>query len=165
MEYRDLPREAGEMETLLAFLRWQRDTLARKCSGLSDEQLRTRSVPPSNLSLLGLVRHMADVERGWIGITLGGLELDYLFGSEAEPDVDFEDAATAYGGESLRLWEGECRRADGILAGLDLDRVAHQQTGPDVTTRWVLVHMVEEYSRHNGHADLLRERIDGAVGY
>ena len=165
MEYQDIPREAEEKETLLAFLRWQRDTLERKCSGLSGEQLRSKSAPPSNLSLLGLVRHMADVERGWFAKTLGGVDVGYLYGSEEKPDSDFEDAAAADVGEAFTQWGEECQRADGILAGLALDSVGHQETGRPVSTRWVLVHMVEEYSRHNGHADLLRERIDGAVGY
>ncbi|HVA20649.1 MAG TPA: DinB family protein [Candidatus Micrarchaeia archaeon] len=165
MEYQEIPREAGEQETLLAFLRWQRDTLARKCSGLSDEQLRARSVPPSTLSLLGLVRHMADVERGWFARTLGGLDVPYRYGSDETPDRDFEGAVTADVAEAFSTWEEECRRSDGILSGLALDAVARQETGRALTTRWALVHMVEEYSRHNGHADLLRERIDGAVGY
>lgn len=165
MEYQDIPREGGEKETLLAFLRWQRDTLARKCAGLSDEELRRRSAPPSNLSLLGLVRHLADVERGWLVKTLGGVGVGYLYGSDAEPDADFEEADHADVPEAFTTWENECRHGDEIVARLQLDHVAHQESGRAVSTRWVLVHLVEEYSRHNGHADLIRERIDGAVGY
>jgi uncharacterized damage-inducible protein DinB len=165
MEYQDIPREANEKDTLLGFLVWQRDTLARKCAGLSDEQLWTRSAPPSKLSLLGLVRHMTDVERGWLVRTLGGVEIDDLYGSDDRPDADFEDARPSNVANAFTQWRDECRRGDEIVAGLDLDSVRYQQTGRAVTTRWVLVHMVEEYSRHNGHADLLRERIDGAVGY
>ncbi|HUY96275.1 MAG TPA: DinB family protein [Verrucomicrobiae bacterium] len=165
MEYQDVPREAAEKDTLLAFLRWQRDTLARKCSGLSPEQLRQRSAPPSTLSLLGLVRHMTDVERGWFARTLGGVDVPFRYGSDEKPDADVDEAATADVAEAFAHWEDECHRADAILAGLAMDSVGQQKTGGVVSARWVLVHMVEEYSRHNGHADLLRERIDGAVGY
>lgn len=165
MEYQDLPRAGDELATLTAFLAWQRDTLAQKCAGLSAEQLRLRSAPPSTLSLLGLVRHMADVERGWFTQTLAGEDVPAIYSSEADPDGEFDNVDTADVDQAFAAWRDECRRSDEIVAARELDSVGQHRTGRTVAMRWILVHMIEEYSRHNGHADLLRERIDGATGY
>jgi uncharacterized damage-inducible protein DinB len=165
VEYDEIPRTAGERETLLAFLRWQRDTLERKCAGLSSEQLRLRSAEPSSLSLMGLLRHVTDDERGWFRRTLAGEDIDDVYGRETEEDVDFNDIAAADGESTRRAWREECARADEAIAAHQLDDVVRQRSGREVSLRWILEHMVEEYSRHNGHADLLRERIDGATGY
>jgi uncharacterized damage-inducible protein DinB len=118
----DPPAQDHERATITAFLRWQRDTLELKCSGLDAADLARRSVEVSTLSLLGLVRHMADVERGWFRRVMAGQDAPPHFSSRDDPG-----------------------------------------RGP-VSLRWVLLHMVEEYARHNGHADLLRQAIDGAVG-
>jgi uncharacterized damage-inducible protein DinB len=164
-EYIDLPRVADERTTLLAFLEWQRTTLARKCEGLTPEQLRERCAPPSTLSLLGLVRHLADVERGWFRRTLALEDVGDRFATEANPDADFDDVDSADVDEAFAAWRSECDDADRILATRGLDDTGRQRTGRVVSLRWILMHMIEEYSRHNGHADLLRQRIDGATGY
>lgn len=165
MEYDEIPRNGDERSTLLAFLAWQRATLARKCEGLDADQLRLRSAEPSTLSLLGLVRHMADVERGWFRSTLAGEEIDDRYSSDDDIDGDFDNVATADVEEAFASWHEECAHADEIISRRALDATGHQRTGREVSMRWILEHMVEEYSRHNGHADLLRERIDGATGY
>ena len=165
MQYDEIPRNDDERSTLLAFLEWQRETLARKCEGLGAEQLRTRSAPPSTLSLLGLVRHMADVERGWFRCTLAGEDLPEIYSSEEDVDGDFDNVDTADVDEAFATWRDECARADDIVSRRALEATGFQRTGREVSMRWILNHMIEEYSRHNGHADLLRERIDGATGY
>jgi len=165
IEYSDLPRDADERTTLTAFLDWQRATLAKKCDGLPPDKLRLRSAPPSTLSLLGLVRHMADVERGWFRRTLAMEDVGSLYSSDSNPDGDFDDVDTADADEAFATWQAECELARQIVAARQLDDTGRQRSGKEISLRWILVHMVEEYSRHNGHADLLRQRIDGAVGY
>ena len=161
--YQEIPRNGDERSTLLAFLVWQRATLARKCEGLEPDQLRIRSAEPSSLSLLGLVRHMADVERGWFRSTLAGEDLQERYSSEDDRDGEFDNVDTADVDEAFAAWREECARADEIISRRALDATGHQRTGREVSMRWILIHMIEEYSRHNGHADLLRERIDGAT--
>jgi uncharacterized damage-inducible protein DinB len=146
-----------------AWLEFHRATLALKCSGLSDAQLRERSVPPSKMSLLGLVRHMADVERNWFRRVLSGEDAPGLFWTDANPDGDFDDVDTASRDEAFAHWEAECANARAVAAGMGLDDTGIRR-GEPCSLRWVLVHMIEEYARHNGHADLLRERIDGVTG-
>ena len=165
MQYAELPRAATEKETLIAFLQWQRATLRRKCDGLTDEQLRTRSAPPAKLSLLGLVRHLADVEREWIRVILNGEPPEYRFFSDDDPDGGFDHLDSANVAENFAAWREECAIADRIIESHSLDDQGTTAAGRRFSLRWMLVHLVEEYSRHNGHADLLRERIDGATGY
>jgi len=165
VEYLDLPRNADERTTLIAFLEWQRATLGRKCDGLTAEQLRERCAAPSTLSLLGLVRHLAEVERGWFRRTLALEDVEHLYSSEADPDGDFNNVDGADVEEAFNIWHAECEQARQIIAMRSLNDTGRQRTGQIVSLRWILVHMIEEYSRHNGHADLLRERVDGAVGY
>jgi uncharacterized damage-inducible protein DinB len=165
MEYDDIPRNDDERSTLLAFLEWQRETLARKCAGLEPTQLRIRSAEPSTLSLLGLVRHMADVERGWFRRTLAGEEVDARYSNDADEDGDFDNVDSADVDEAFASWHEECGRADEIISRRALEATGHHRTGREVSMRWILNHMIEEYSRHNGHADLIRQRIDGATGY
>jgi uncharacterized damage-inducible protein DinB len=117
------------------------------------------------LSLLGLVRHLADVERGWFRRTLAQEEAPDLFASRADPDGDFNNIDEADPEEAFSAWYEECERARQIVAVRSLDDTGRQKSGSLVSLRWILVHMIEEYSRHNGHADLLRQRIDGATGY
>ncbi|HEV8557816.1 MAG TPA: DinB family protein [Actinophytocola sp.] len=165
IERTEAPQEADERTTLLGFLDFQRDTLAWKCSGLDHDQLRTRAVPPSTLSLLGLVRHMSDVERGWFRRTLAGEDAPARYWSTDDPDSDFDNVDTADVDESFALWHAECDRARELVAATpSLDVTGTQRDGNKVSLRWILVHMIEEYARHNGHADLLRERLDGATG-
>jgi uncharacterized damage-inducible protein DinB len=162
----DPPFIADERPMLEAWLEYHRATLAMKCDGLSTEQLRQRAVPPSSLSLLGLVRHMAEVERGWFRRTLNGEEAGQLYCSEADPDGDFDHVDDAEPAEAFAAWRAECDHARELLAAApSLDATgARQRRGEPVSLRWILVHMIEEYARHNGHADFLRERIDGSVG-
>jgi uncharacterized damage-inducible protein DinB len=156
-----------ERETLVGFLRWQRDTLAVKCAGLDAEQLARRSVEPSGLSLLGLVRHMAKVERIWFRGVMAGLDATPLFADRV--DADFDDATDdpTQVDEAFALWQEEIAFADRFVTqapDLDLESAVARRGVGVVSLRWVLLHMIEEYARHLGHADLLRERIDGAVG-
>jgi hypothetical protein len=152
---------------MLGFLRWQRETLELKCSGLRPADLARRSVEPSKLSLLGLVRHLADVERGWFRRVMAGQDARPHFYSAADPDGDFDGAAPdpEVVAEAWNVWRAEVAFADRFVAEApDLDVVGNDRWRGPVSLRWVLAHMVEEYARHNGHADLLRERIDGRVG-
>ena len=166
LEYDDIPRTADERTTLLSFLAWQRETVERKCAGLTDEQLRLRSAPPSTLSLLGLVRHLADVERGWLRRTLGGdTTLPVRFSTDDDPDGDFDNVDSADVHETFAAWREERDLGDRVIEQHQLDDIVRHRTGREVSMRWILTHLIEEYSRHNGHADLLRERIDGATGY
>ena len=165
MEYDEIPRNDDERSTLLGFLDWQRLTLARKCEGLDPDQLRIRSAEPSTLSLLGLVRHMADVELGWFRRTLAGEDAAYHYSTDDDVDGEFDNVDTADVAEAFETWRSECTRADEIISRRALDATGKQSSGREVSMRWILNHMIEEYSRHNGHADILRERIDGATGY
>jgi uncharacterized damage-inducible protein DinB len=160
----DPPYVAGERAMLESWLEYHRATLAWKCEGLDDAQLRERAVPPSPLSLLGLVRHMADVERNWFRRVLGGEDVPGIYWTDDDPDGDFNDVDTAEVQEAFATWRSECEHARRNAAAADSLDVTGQRRGEAVTLRWILVHMVEEYARHNGHADFLRERIDGAVG-
>lgn len=154
----------GDERTMLAgFLRTQRETLVAKCAGL-DGELAARAVPPSTLSLLGLVRHLADVERRWFRQVLAGEDAPPRFSSPANPDGDFDDASPTGADEAWAAWRTEVAFADELAARLPLDATGRDVWRGEVSLRWVLIHMVEEYARHNGHADLLRERIDGRVG-
>ncbi|PRX43057.1 putative damage-inducible protein DinB [Nonomuraea fuscirosea] len=158
------PPLTGDERTVLGnWLEWHRATLAFKCAGLSDEQLRVRSAPPSSLSLLGLVRHMAHVEQSWFRRVLDGEDLPKLWDKDRDNDADFNDVDTASVKEAFEVWQEEIERARAISAAKSLDAVG-DRNGRECSHRYVLVHVIEEYARHNGHADLLRERIDGATG-
>jgi uncharacterized damage-inducible protein DinB len=165
------PREGGaslgdERATLSEFLRGQRLTLQIKCEGLDAEQLARRSVEPSTLSLLGLVRHMADVERKWFRQRFAGQGVPTRYQSDAEPDGDFDGAVPdqAVVDEAWAAWHDEVAFAEQFARDTDLSFVGRDGAGQPISLRELLVHMIEEYARHNGHADLLRERIDGRVG-
>jgi hypothetical protein len=153
----------GERDTLVGYLRDQRLTLELKCSGLDAEQLARRSVEPSNLSLLGLVRHMAGVEQVWFRLRMAGEDGERLYRTEADRDLDFTGAVAdpAVVAESFATWRAEMAFAD-AYTGAQPD-LGHTGKSGDAL-REVLIHMIEEYARHNGHADLLRERIDGRKG-
>ncbi|KAB8182733.1 DinB family protein [Microbispora catharanthi] len=162
----DPPVVAGERAMLRAWLDWHRETLAVKCEGLTEEQLRLRSVPPSSMSLLGLVRHMADVERSWFRRRLNGEDLGGIYYSDDDPDGEFDNVDTASAEEAFATWHAEiehARAAEEACADLDAMTKTDRQ-GVHYSLRWIMCHMIEEYARHNGHADLLRERIDGATG-
>ncbi|MBA2558662.1 MAG: DinB family protein [Propionibacteriales bacterium] len=171
METDSDPREGGpslgdERETLVEFLRCQRLTLQLKCEGLEAEPLARRAVEPSTMSLLGLLRHMAEVERGWFRRRFAGEDVPKRYQSEADPDGDFNGAVAeqAVVEEAWAAWREEVAFAQQFVRDTDLGSVGHDSEGNPVSLRELMVHMVEEYARHNGHADLLRERIDGRIG-
>lgn len=170
IERTDTPRVAGEREMLTAWLDWQRATLAGKCEGLSDDQLRERAVPPSTLSLLGLIRHMAEVERNWFRPVLGGEPTHMIWPAgqdwtDKNWDAAFDEVDKADVGEAFGAWRAECEGSRALTSAAESLDVTGVRRGGRYSLRWVLVHMIEEYARHNGHADLLRERIDGQTGY
>jgi uncharacterized damage-inducible protein DinB len=165
MERPEPPYEADERTMLVSFLDYQRATLAWKCENLTDAQLRERAVPPSTMSLLGLVRHMADVERSWFRRTLIGEDAPPHFWTDASPDGDFDHVDEANVADSFALWHREIEVArQNIAATESLDVTGTNRHGDKISLRWMLTHMIEEYARHNGHADLFRERLDGATG-
>lgn len=160
----DPPLAADERDMLCAWLDYHRATLQNKCAGLTPEQLATASCPPSNLTLLGLLRHLTDVERGWFARG-AGRDAPPIYYSDADPegDVEFGDVPDDDGVRTtFERWRDECDTSRSVVAALDsLDGTA---SGEHHTWRWIVVHMIEEYARHNGHADLIREAIDGATG-
>lgn len=154
---------ADERTILTGFLQYQRETLAMKCAGLTTEQLKQRCVPPSAMSLLGLVRHMAEVERVWFRIRLSGEDIPYRWKEGPGDDTDFQiDKADPQ--EAFEAWDEECARSRDIVHAAESLDTTGRHRGEDYSLRWILAHMIEEYARHNGHADLLRERIDGSTG-
>ncbi|MGF1429034.1 DinB family protein [Kitasatospora sp. LaBMicrA B282] len=159
------PHFGTERETLRAFLEYQRTTLAMKCEGLTDEQLRTRSMPPSTVTLLGLVRHLAEVERAWFRRVFEDHDAPMVWSDV----IDFQaayDATGATRAEAFAAWEAEVAESRRIEAAADsLDRVGYQpRWEEEVSLRMVMTHVLLEYARHNGHADFLREGLDGVVG-
>ena len=163
----DPPLVAGEREALDAWLDFHRDTLLGKCAGLTAGQLKQRAVEPSGLSLLGLVRHMTDVERWWFRIHATNTDMPARYWTDADPDADFNDLGGADAAADLAAYRDEIDQARAAVRGKDLDEVVpshghHPERGRNI--RWIYVHMIEEYARHNGHADLIRERIDGVTG-
>ena len=161
-----VPPGRGEREVLAQYLDHYRMTLELKCEGLTAAQLATRSVPPSTLSLLGLVRHLARVEHSWWRRVIEGhADLPRLYRTDADPDLDFtgalpDDATVA---DAWRSWHEEVEHAREVYAGLDLHATVEVH-GDEVEMRDIVVHLVEEYARHLGHADLLRECVDGRTG-
>jgi uncharacterized damage-inducible protein DinB len=159
----DPPFVADERTMLDAWLDFHRDTLLWKCDGLSDEQLKRRSAEPSTLSLLGLVRHMAEVERGWFRWIVGG-DTTPFYCTDDDPDADIESIDAADPAQDLTTYRAEVDELRSLLGGHNLDESHVSPRGREISLRWIYVHMIEEYARHNGHADLIRERIDGATG-
>jgi uncharacterized damage-inducible protein DinB len=155
------PLTGPERPMLQAFLDWQRATLLYKCAGLTGEQLARRTIPPSGLSLLGLVRHMTRVERGWFRKRFAGEAVDYPFGGD--PEAPFEQADPARAAADYARLTEEFKLADAAVANASLDDT-FSHDGEVMSLRLIYLHMIEEYARHLGHADLLREQIDGATG-
>jgi hypothetical protein len=149
----------GERDQLREWLVLYREKIAEKCAGLTGEQLAEMSVPPSSLSLLGVVRHLTEMERSFLRNGVGGAALPPVYCTDEDPDADFEGVDAAGAGEVLARWREECRLADEVIAA-----AASLDAGEWRPLRWCLVKVATEYARHTGHADLLRERIDGAVG-
>lgn len=163
---RPLPSLAGdERQVLTAYLDWHRSTFELKCSGVVPVRLSDRGIPPSELSLHGLVRHLTDVERWWFRLQWAQEDVPLHYYTPEDPGRDFR-AVDGDVREAFAVWRTECARSSEIVAATtSLDRkVTHLMTGETFSLRAILVHMIQEYARHNGHVDLLRERIDGATG-
>lgn len=159
-------RIAGERTALDQLIDFQRATLLTKCAGLTSEQLKRRAVPPSTLSLLGLVRHMTEVERWWFRMHANSEDVAFPYDPDAI-GLDFDDIADADADANLAAYRDELAAARAAVAGKGLDEVVasrgdHPERTRDI--RWIYLHMIDEYARHNGHADLLRESIDGQTG-
>jgi len=158
------PRDGDERAVLLGWLAFHRDALAAKCAGLDADQLALRSAPPSRLSLLGLVRHLTEMERAYGTWALGPkAELTWVWGEYTDDGPEWDiDADPSMLEESMAAWQSEKQRVDERLAQHEsLDAIA---AGNGYSVRWNMQKLVGEYARHNGHADLLRERIDGSTG-
>ena len=159
------PSFGGEREMLRAFLDYHRATLAMKCDGLTDAELRKQSMPPSTLSLLALVRHMAEVERAWFRRVFEDHDAPMVWSDK----IDFQaayDASASTRAEAFAAWEAEVetsRRIERAAGSLDLSGY-QPRWQEDVSLRLVMMHVLLEYARHNGHADFLREGVDGTVG-
>jgi uncharacterized damage-inducible protein DinB len=157
-------RVGGEREALTQQLDFHRATLLRKLEGLDDEPLR-RPMTASGLSLLGLVKHLAETEHGWFLKIYAGLAEPDLFPSDGGPDADFrvspEETADVLVGQYLRT----CERARAVVAAGELDDVVTTPSGAEANLRAILIHLIQETARHNGHADIIREAIDGATGH
>lgn len=167
---RPVPIMTGpERPMLESWLAFHRATLELKCAGLDDEQLRLASAEPSELTLLGLVQHLAEVERNWFQRVFAGLDVPTVYGGEVG-DMDGGTTLDPERGldEALANWRREIARGQELCAGRSLDDTGRIAGGPmaglEVSLRWILIHMIEEYARHNGHADIVRERIDGVTG-
>ncbi|MGH2735309.1 MAG: DinB family protein [Actinomycetota bacterium] len=157
------PVAGTEKEVLAGFLDHYRRTLLEVCSGLPDEQLR-RQMVPSGTSLLGLVKHLAYVERGWFQESVANEPFDYPFPPD-DTDADFRIGEDESAAEIFDLYESACRRSREALEAASLDDlVQNPDRRMDYNVRWVVMHMIEETARHVGHADILREQIDGRTG-
>jgi uncharacterized damage-inducible protein DinB len=161
------PEAADERSNVISYLRAYRLTMEMKCADLDPGQLATRSVPPSTMSLLGVIRHMAEVERHWFRRVMAAEQAPPRFCTDDDRDDDWNGAVGDPGvvAEAWDAWRDEVAFAERFVDGVDdLGTVGRQSDGSTIPLRSVLVHMVEEYARHCGHADLLRERIDGRTG-
>jgi Protein of unknown function (DUF664) len=157
------PLTGDERAMLQGFLDWHRATLLYKCTGLTGAQLAERAAPPSTLSLLGLIRHLTKVERTWFRRRVAGEAVAPLFQADGRRDVDFDDLDPEAAAADYGRFVEECKLADAAVAGASLDDTFVLDGEPH-SLRLVYLHLIQEYARHNGHADLLRQRIDGITG-
>ena len=163
VERREVPHEGDELSLLTAFLEFHRETFLWKCEGLTGEQLAERPVNSSAMSLLGLLRHLTDVERHWLRIVAVGENVPFLYWGQPEEDSDFDDLSADRAERDYDRYIAEletCRKNQSI----PIDDTVVSPRGTPFSFRWILIHLIEEYARHNGHADLFREAIDGATG-
>ncbi len=147
---------------LINWLAFHRETVRVKCEGLTDEQMKLRSVPPATLSPLGMVRHLAEVEAFWWREVVEGKPVQ-VYCDDDNRDADFDFPADAAVAEAWSTWDAQVAHADEVLAKHQLDDVVKERDN-DNSIRWIMVHLIEEYARHNGHLDLLRQSIDGVTG-
>jgi hypothetical protein len=160
-----IPLVGSERELLTAYLDKHRETLALKCEGVPPGKLDEQLIPPSTLSLHGLVRHLAGVERWWFQTNFADPDAPDLFYSDDDPDQDFEPRGADFAAD-LAIWRAEVDKSRATVAAaesLDVTGV-HRDTGKTISLRRILIHMLSEYAQHNGHVDLLREQIDGKTG-
>jgi len=162
----DPPLIADEATALSAWLDFHRTTLQQKCEGLSAEQMVRKSVPPSAMTMLGLVRHMTGVEWWWFEHVFAGESTpDPIDPTGEDPQAEWHVLDLPIADTALDDFARQCARSRGVVdAAVSLDALSASADAPERDLRWVIVHMIEEYARHNGHADLLRECIDGVVG-
>ncbi|MGV0744414.1 DinB family protein [Mycolicibacterium sp. XJ870] len=156
---------ADERTNLESWLDFYRATLAMKCAGLTEEQVRTASAPPSTMTLMGLVQHETEVERNWFRRVLLGEDVPPIYGPRSTDGHDggFDPALDITFGAVCRTWQSEIQQSRANCAGRELEATSPFMGG-EVTLRWIYAHMIGEYARHCGHADLLREKIDGTTG-
>jgi uncharacterized damage-inducible protein DinB len=158
------PVAGTEKAVLSGFLDHYRKTMVAICEGLDDGDLR-RPIVASGTTLLGMVKHLAYVERGWFQETIVGEKVDYPFDFDNDPDADFRVEPSETTEEIIELYQAECAKSRRILDEVSLDDLAKgKHRSRDYNVRWIVVHMIEETARHAGHADILREQIDGKVG-
>jgi hypothetical protein len=155
--------DVDERATLVEFLDYYRTVFLRKAEGLSDDEVRLRTCPPSDLSVLGLVRHMGEVERAWFRRRFGE-DIDYIYDYSEDDDADLHPGDDATLADALAAWRAEIDIGRTNLTSWSLDDIQPAGREPHHSVRWMLVHMIEEYARHCGHLDLLREQIDGEIG-
>jgi uncharacterized damage-inducible protein DinB len=157
----------SENDQLAAWLDWYRATLLTKAADLSVEQLKALPVATSELTLLGLVRHMTGCEEWWFQEQLTGVAPNYTYDASEDPDVDFHDLDSHSVVDVWAAFDAAVDVSRRALEAADLDAPAAgtRQDGSAISVRWIANHMIEEYARHVGHADILRELIDGATGY
>ena len=161
----DEPTTGAERAMLEGWLDWHRQTLLSKAAGLTAEQLKRAAVEPSNLTLLGLVRHMTEVERSWFRTRAAGdTTVGDVYCTDDNQDGDFDDVADADAEANFATYVAEIELARKAVADLPLEHEFATPRRAAISLRWTYLHMIEEYARHNGHADLIRERIDGATG-
>lgn len=164
----DGPMLGSEREVLDHWLELYRQTVLLKIAGLTAAQLCERSVPPSTMSPIGIVRHLTEVEAYWVRVVvMDEQDVPDYYCVVQSPDGDFDDVSVATAAADVAAYQTEIDRSRSLLADWsDLgDPVRGQRRGRPVNLRWILVHLIEEYARHLGHLDLLRERIDGQTGY
>ena len=162
-----IPREdpdllTGELDLLGQYLDYHRATLAMNCARLSETDLKRRAVPTSSLTLLGLVRHLTEMERHYLVHALSGENRGFHYCTDENPEADIEGLDAGMTEDSMRRWHQEQSDADALIAACT-DLSAPTATGWN-SVRWHLLKVIQEYARHNGHADILRERIDGTTG-
>jgi uncharacterized damage-inducible protein DinB len=159
------PDFGGERESLEGWLDYHRSTLLWKCAGLTSDQLAIRPIATSTMSLLGLVRHMTFVEQIWFRIRFGAENTPPIYWRAEQPDADFELATPDTAEAAFAAFSAEVERCRAVVAGRSLDeRFTFRDGTRHRDLRWVVIHMIEEYARHNGHADLIRELVDGSTG-
>jgi hypothetical protein len=161
----DPPLVADERASLASWLDFHRTTLRQKCQGLTGQQMVQAAVPPSAMTLLGLVQHMSLVEWGWFEHSFADGPTSEPMETGGDPEAEWHMLDPDRVGEAWEIFERQCAHSRAIVDGaVSLDALSATTKEPIRDLRWIMVHMIEEYARHNGHADLLRECIDGVVG-